>query len=740
MPAPTYCWRGQSHRPPPTAAWRGRRLDRERQASRPPAESAALRIEQACDHFEAAWKAGAAPRIEDCLDGWTEPERSALLRELIYLDLYYRRIRAARRARPMTTSRASRRWTAELAGRRVQDDDEATAPLKPAPSASIDGEPCTRPAPAHLDGGLPGGPRPFGDYKLLEEIARGGMGVVFKARQVSLNRLVALKMILSARLASEAEVRRFRAEAEAAAGLDHPNIVPIYEVGEHDGQHYFTMKLVEGGHLGRRRSELQRDPRAAARLTATAARAVHYAHQRGILHRDLKPANILLDGEGRLHVTDFGLARRFGGASTLTQSGAVVGTPAYMAPEQAAGETRRLTTAADVYALGAVLYELLTGRPPFKGATAMETLLLVLHEEPAPPRRLRKAVPRDLEVICLKCLCKDPSGRYGTAEALAADLDRAWPGEPIAARPAGVVERTAKWVRRRPMAAAAYGLLLAVLVLGVGGGGTTWLWLRAEGARGEAERARRQAESARGEAERARHQAESARGDAEGALHRAETAEGDATKARDALQAALRREQDAKRLLTQYSYADRVYLAQHEWDAGHAQLARNLLGKAGDLQEELTPGRRPWEWDYLNRAFHPEAAVLQGHTAVLFSAAFSRDGGRVFTVSQDGTARLWDAASGTQIALLQGGASTPASFSPDGRSVVGAGLGGAAQLWDAASGNLLAVLPGPTGRLSSVCFTPRRRPHRHREPGRHGTPVGRRLPKAARRPARWGSG
>jgi serine/threonine protein kinase len=347
-----------------------------------------------------------------------------------------------------------------------------------------DTRPAARPSPSPT--------RTFGDYELIEMIAKGGMGVVYKARQRKLNRLVAVKMILAGQFADETDVERFYAEAEAAANLRHPNIVAIHEVGEFEGQHFFSMDFIEGQTLGDLVRENPLSARRAAQYVKTVAETMHFAHEQGFLHRDLKPSNVMLDRNGEPLIMDFGLAKKATGeTSQLTISGAIVGTPSYMPPEQAAGRNDDVTARSDVYSIGAILYELLTGRPPFRATNPYETIKQVLELEPASPRVLNDGIPRDLETICLKCLQKEPARRYTSGQDLADELQRFLDGMPIRARPISLPERAWRWCRRNPvlasaMAIAATGILVALIAV-------TGAYIRTKAALAESDKSFRQA-------------------------------------------------------------------------------------------------------------------------------------------------------------------------------------------------------------------------------------------------------
>jgi serine/threonine protein kinase/formylglycine-generating enzyme required for sulfatase activity len=438
------------------------------------------RAEGTCDRFEAAWKGGERPRIEDYLADVPEPERPDLLHDLILLEIDYRRLAGD----PPRPEEYLARFPALNRAWIVRELSQA-APS--ALSVAEDSAPDTFVSQSISEDDLAGPPPDVPGYKILEELGRGGMGVVYKARHKRLNRLVALKMVLIGAHAGAEQRVRFLAEGEVIAQLQHPHIVPIYEIGQHAGLPYFALEYQEGGSLDSKLQGAPLPPPTAARLLELLARAIHAAHQRGIIHRDLKPANVLLvrserpeavllgnDVSGRAtyepKITDFGLAKRLtstvtpssgeGWEAGLTESGAIVGTPSYMAPEQAGGRIREVGPPADIYALGALLYELLTGRPPFKAPTVHETLTQVLSQEPVPPAQLQPQVPRDLETICLKCLQKDPAKRYASALALAEDLHRFQLGHPIHARSVTALERGWRWCRRNPVVA---GLLVVVI-------------------------------------------------------------------------------------------------------------------------------------------------------------------------------------------------------------------------------------------------------------------------------------
>jgi hypothetical protein len=427
-------------------------------------ESALDRIDEVCDGFEQAWQQALAGGPRPVLDHFLRPasgrECSALLLELVALDIDYR-VRQGEVAQ-----------AAEY-GERFPDVDTAWLEQQLTAAAARAGALPLGPTDTKDSyATLPPGVRPSSPtawpvipgYEIQAELGRGGMGVVYEARQVRANRTVALKMVLAGSHASPEELSRFRIEAEAIARLQHPNIVQIHEVAEHDCRPFFSLEFCPGGSLDKKLNGKPLPSVEAAKLLEALARAVQAAHEGHIIHRNLKPANVLLGADGAPKITDFGLAKMLD-AVGHTGSGAIMGTPPYMAPEQAAGKRKEVGPAVDTYALGAILYELLTGQPPFKGATAAETLMQVMTEEPVPVRRLQRKVPRDLETICHKCLQKEPARRFATASELADDLRRFLDGESIRARRVGRVERVTKWVRHRPGLAVAWGLLLVGLAV-----------------------------------------------------------------------------------------------------------------------------------------------------------------------------------------------------------------------------------------------------------------------------------
>jgi WD40 repeat protein/tRNA A-37 threonylcarbamoyl transferase component Bud32 len=519
-------------------------------------------------------------------------------------------------------------------------------------------------------------PQKLGRFELLGVVGRGAFGTVYKARDLELDRTVAVKLPRAGNLAGPQELDRFLREARSIAQLRHPSIVTVHEVGQRDGLPYLVSDFVPGVTLADQLSARRPGFREAAELVAAVADALQYAHEQGVVHRDIKPSNIMIGDDGRPCVMDFSLAKREAGEITMTVEGQVLGTPAYMAPEQARGEGHAVDGRGDVYSLGVVLYQLLTGELPFRGTQRM-LLHQVLHDEPRSPRSLNDRIPRDLETICLKAMAKEPRRRYQSARELGDDLRRFLKGEPIQARPVSRGEKLWRWCRRNPVVASLLAAVLLLLVLvavvaSVGYVREAKLRLEAVQQQGIAQEAEAQAHT---EAERATRLASDER----------------------------RARQEARRNL----HVANVRLAQQAWEEAQVDHMLQLLEAAERRQpddEEL----RGFEWHYLWRLGHPEVPTLRGHITTVNSVAFSPDGQCLASASSDRTVKLWETATGKELRTLKGntGPVYGVAFSPDGQRLASASADQTVKLWETATGKVLLTLKGHTSTVYSVAFSP----------------------------------